>query len=197
MAGTGRPTPIAESLETARLYLRPPEEADLDGWAALWADEEATRFLGGRQSRGQAWRSMAAEAGSWRLKGYGMYSVLDKATGQWLGRVGPHWPEGYPGLEVGWALLPCQWGRGIAIEAAIAAIDAVFRGTGVDRIFHLIDPENVRSVNLASRLGSINTGSIALPDPYDKFTVDCWALGRDAWTRSKPSMDDAVGRVTR
>ena len=37
-------------LETARLTLRPPVEADLDAWAALDADAEATRFIGGLQT---------------------------------------------------------------------------------------------------------------------------------------------------
>ena len=36
-------------LETERLILRPPIEADLDAWAAFAADAEAARFLGGRR----------------------------------------------------------------------------------------------------------------------------------------------------
>jgi RimJ/RimL family protein N-acetyltransferase len=171
---------ISERIETARLLLRPPEEEDLDGWAALWADETATRHLGGIRSRGHAWRTMAMEAGSWRMKGYGMYSVLDRA-GAWLGRVGPHWPEGYPGLEVGWAILPAYWGRGIAAEAAAAAIRAVFQAEPAAQLCHLIDPANTRSVGLARRLGAANSGPQPLPDPYDKFTVDRWVLTRDSW----------------
>lgn len=174
---------IAERIETPRLLLRPPEEEDLDGWAALWADETAALFLGGVRSRGHAWRTMAMEAGSWRMKGYGMYSVVDRATGAWLGRVGPHWPEGYPGIEVGWAILPAYWGRGIAAEAAAAAIGAAFHGSAADALCHLIDPANIRSIGLARRLGAANAGPQELPDPYDKFTVDRWVLTRDRWRR--------------
>ena len=173
--------PIAERIETPRLLLRPPEQADLDGWAALAADPESTRFLGGIRSRGAAWQSMAAEAGSWRMKGYGVYSLLDRATGAWLGRCGPHWPEGYPGLELGWALMPAYWGRGLAAEAAIAAIHAVFQGSALAEIFHLIDPANLRSIDLARRLGAVHAGPQPLPDPFDAFTVDRWMLTRESW----------------
>jgi len=176
MAGTA----IADRIETARLILRPPEEPDLDSWAALHADAEATRFIGGVQSRGQSWRSMAAEAGSWRMKGYGMYSVIEKASGAWVGRVGPHWPEGYPGLEVGWAVLRAHWGQGFAKEAAEAAVDEVFRRLDYDQLIHLIDPENLRSIRLAESLGAHCAGAQQLPDPYERFTVECWQLSREA-----------------
>ncbi|MGH8166339.1 MAG: GNAT family N-acetyltransferase [Woeseiaceae bacterium] len=173
---------IVQRIETERLLLRPPEEADLDGWEALQADPEAARFLGGPLSRGQAWRNMATEAGSWRLKGYGMFSVIEKQTGQWIGRVGPHWPDGYPGLEVGWAVLPSHWGHGFATEAATAAIRAVFRTLDCSEVIHLIDPQNLRSVTLAERLGASRVGAEKLPDPYDRFTVDRWRSLRSGWT---------------
>ena len=71
---------IGLTLETARLLLRPPIEADLDAWAGLMADEEAMRFLDGPGSRPIAWRRMAACAGMWALRGYGMFSVIERST---------------------------------------------------------------------------------------------------------------------
>ncbi len=53
---------LGPTIETARLILRPPEERDLDGFAAMMADEEAARFVGGQQPRSGAWRGMAAMA---------------------------------------------------------------------------------------------------------------------------------------
>lgn len=177
---------LGERLETERLLLRPPEEVDLDGWAALLADRQAAEFLGGPQSRASAWRHLAAEAGSWRLKGYGMFSVIEKASGRWIGRVGPHRPEGYPGLELGWALLPDQWGRGFAGEAAQATVDAVFRDMECDEILHLIDPANRRSIRLAERLGAVRGPRATLPPPYDRFTVDIWRTRRVAHCSPQP-----------
>ena len=78
---------LGPTLETPRLILRPPREEDLDGFAAMMADEEAARYVGGQQQRSGAWRGMAAMAGSWALRGYGMFSVIEKESGRWIGRV--------------------------------------------------------------------------------------------------------------
>jgi RimJ/RimL family protein N-acetyltransferase len=181
VSGPGAPREISNRLETQRLILRAPEERDLDGWADFVADEAATEFLGGVQSRNAAWRNLATEAGSWRLKGYGMYSVLDRQDGRCIGRVGPHWPEGYPALEVGWGIMPSHWGRGLALEAATAAIDTVFRELACDEILHLIDPGNLRSIRLARKLGARRGARELLPEPYACFTVDGWRLSRSIW----------------
>src|SRR3712207_5977714 len=114
---------LGPTLETARLILRPPVEADLEGWAEFMADEEAARFVGGVQSRPAAWRGMATMTGSWALRGFGMFSVVERESGRWVGRLGPWMPEGWPGTEVGWGVHPAFQGRGYAVEGSIAAID--------------------------------------------------------------------------
>ena len=107
-------------LETERLILRCPEERDLDGFAEMMADEEAMRFLGGVKPRTEAWRTLAVLAGSCVIRGYTLFSVIDKASGDWLGRIGPWFPEAWPGTEVGWGLKRSAWGKGYAVEAATA-----------------------------------------------------------------------------
>ena len=84
---------LGPTLETDRLLLRPPVEADLDGWAELMGDEDCARFNGGTMARPAAWRAMASMAGSWALRGYGMFSVVEKESGRWIGRLGPWQPE--------------------------------------------------------------------------------------------------------
>ena len=98
-------------LETTRLRLRPPALADFERWAELAADAEATRFIGGLQPRAVAWRSFAAMVGMWRLTGIAMFSVIEKDSGRWVGRLGPWRPEGWPGTEVGWSLHRDAWGK--------------------------------------------------------------------------------------
>ncbi|WP_240358781.1 GNAT family N-acetyltransferase, partial [Myxococcus vastator] len=73
-------------LETPRLLLRPPLAEDLEGFAALSADPESARFIGGVQPRLMAWRNLYAMAGAWSLQGFAMFSVLEKSTGAWVGR---------------------------------------------------------------------------------------------------------------
>ncbi|MDB5457178.1 MAG: acetyltransferase [Caulobacter sp.] len=169
------------TLETARLILRPTAAEDLDGWAAMMADEEAARYIGGVQVRAQAWRGMASMAGSWALNGFGMFSLIEKASGRWVGRIGPWRPEDWPGTEVGWGLAREAWGQGYAVEAAEATIDWAFDHLGWTEVIHCIDAENRPSRKVAERLGSRNLRQSRLPPPYETTVVDIWGQSREAW----------------
>ena len=139
------PSPI---LETPRLVLRLPEEADLDRWAHFMADPEAPRFVGGPLPRAVAWRGMAAVAGSWVLRGFGMFSVIERSSGRWIGRVGPWQLEGWPGQEIGWGLARAAWGQGYALEAVRKVAAWTFEELGWPEIIHTINPENVGELYL-------------------------------------------------
>jgi RimJ/RimL family protein N-acetyltransferase len=167
--------------ETARLILRPPVAEDLDGWAELMADPVAARYIGGVMTRAQAWRAMATMTGSWTLNGFGMFSVIEKDTGLWVGRVGPWMPEGWPGTEVGWGLHPRAWGKGYAVEAAEAAIDFAVDELGWTRIVHCIDPDNEGSRKVAERVGSRFLETGRLPEPYHETPVQLWGQSADEW----------------
>src|SRR5262245_6443819 len=97
------------TLETERLVLRPPQAEDFSAWVAFSADEETMRHLGGVKSPAEVWRTLCTVAGAWSVTGFSMFSVIEKATGRWIGRVGPWLPEGWPGTEVGWALARDVW----------------------------------------------------------------------------------------
>ena len=103
-------------IETERLLLRPPRAEDFEPWAEFMADPEAARWIGGPLSRAMAWRGFLTVAGAWEIQGFGMFSVLERDTGAWVGRLGPWMPEGWPGPEVGWGIVRSRWGRGYATE---------------------------------------------------------------------------------
>src|SRR5918998_4057023 len=130
-------------IETPRLILRVPRLADLDGWAAMMADEEAARFIGGAAPRSVTWRGMMTIIGSWHALGFSMFSVIEKSSGRWVGRLGPWMPDGWPGTEVGWGIHPAFQGRGYAVEGSTAAIDWAFEHLGWTEVIHCIHPENV------------------------------------------------------
>jgi RimJ/RimL family protein N-acetyltransferase len=172
---------VGPTLETGRLLLRPPVQDDLDGWAAMMADEESSGFIGGPVERAAAWRGMAAMAGSWALKGFGMFSLVEKQSGRWIGRVGPWQPEGWPGSEVGWGLLKDAWSKGYAAEAATRTMGWAFDELGWEDVIHCIDPCNAPSIALAERLGSTNRGPGRLPAPFEHLEVEIWGQSREEW----------------
>lgn len=168
-------------LVTSRLILRPPAREDLEPWIAFSADPETMRFLGGVQGRSEAWRSLCAMAGSWHIAGFAMFSVIERSTGRWIGRIGPWHPEGWPGNEVGWGIARDYAGQGYAHEAAVAAIDYVFDRLDWPDVIHCIDPENTASAALAQRLGSRLLRPVTLPPPLDKLRMDAWGQSAEEW----------------
>ena len=168
-------------LETPRLLLRPSRREDFEEWAAFMADPESARFIGGVQARPVAWRGFLSMAGAWAIQGFSMFSVIEKSSGRWIGRVGPWYPEGWPGTEVGWGIARDRCGLGYATEAAIATIDWVFAELGWTEVIHTIVPENVASQVVARKLGSRVRGSAPLPAPYEHIVTEIWGQTREEW----------------
>jgi RimJ/RimL family protein N-acetyltransferase len=169
------------SVETERLLLRGFRESDFEDYAAMLADPEVGRTLGGVQSRTDAWRSLALISGHWALRGFGFWAVERKSDGAVLGRIGLWQPEGWPGLEVGWTLASRYWGQGYATEAGRASLDYGFRTFGVDRLISLIAPDNRRSQAVARRLGETKGEPFQIVLGGQAWPVEIWEIGRAEW----------------
>ena len=74
-------------LETPRLILRPPRPEDLDAWTEMMLDEPTARFIGGVMPRPLCWRQLMTMIGAWHAQGFAMFSVIEKASGRWIGRA--------------------------------------------------------------------------------------------------------------
>ena len=168
-------------LETARLVLRLPQATDFDRYAETLGNEAAARYIGGHVSRAAAWRRFLQMPGAWALQGFAMFSVIEQASGLWVGQCGPWRPEGWPGNEVGWTFHRDAWGKGYATEAATAALDYAFDVLGWDSVIHCIDPANVASQRVATRLGTKNLGPGKLPAPYEDAATEIWGQARAEW----------------
>ena len=138
---------------TERLRLRAFRDDDLDAWAAIVADEETGRFIGGARGREDAWRSIAMYLGHWELRGFGQWAVERSEDGVLVGRCGLWFPEGWPEVEVGWTFARVAWGRGYATEAGRASMAWAAAERGMTRICSVIDHGNARSIRVAERLG--------------------------------------------
>ncbi|MEO6192011.1 MAG: GNAT family N-acetyltransferase [Thermoanaerobaculia bacterium] len=161
-------------LETERLRLRGFRPADLDEYAAIHADirVQASMSDGAVWDRGRSWRHLAFVMGHWDLAGVGLWAVETKA-GDFVGKIGFWCPEGWPGLELAWALAYRSWGKGYATEGARAALRFAFEEAGQDRIISLIRPGNERSVRVAERLGECREGMAQVFGlDYMKYGID-------------------------
>ena len=169
-------------IETERLILRPFDAKDVEDHIAMMKDENTASYLtpdGKPRPYGDEWRSAATILGHWEIRGYGFFSVNEKETGDWVGRVGPWQPGGWPGLECGWSIVSSRWGRGYAVEAALASIKWTFdKFPDLSRIISVIDPGNANSQAVARKVGETKTDEI-----FEFWThrLEVWAADREEW----------------
>ena len=178
-------TPIQPNgpvIETARLILRQWRNADMAPYTKMLSDPDTARFItvDGKPVIDEmtGWRHAVVMAGHWALHGAGMFVVEEKSSGQFAGRVGPWFPPGWPGFEVGWGIAKELRGKGYAAEAARASIDWAFGRFDLEQIVHCIDRANIASQGVAKRLGAKIDREIELFG----HTADLWVTRRETWT---------------
>ena len=143
-------------VDTARLRLRPPQASDAEPLREIHEDPEVIEHvLFGAPPGGitVAWRHVAMMIGHWHLRGYGQWTIVEKTGGQVVGRVGLWNPEGWPGIELGWIIRRSLWGKGLATEAAGTALQWAWDNVETDHIISIIQPDNVRSIRVADKIG--------------------------------------------
>ena len=120
---------------------------------------------------------MCAMIGHWHFRGYGIWAVEEKASGQFIGRIGLHYPETWPGFELGWTLARTAQGKGYATEAARRALEYAFVELNRDHVISLINPENQPSIRVAERIGETVEGQTELLGTE----VLVYGIDRDTW----------------
>jgi len=168
-------------LETERLILRMWRDDDFEAYAGIYADPEVTRYLMPARplTRSEAWGYFVYLVGHWHLRGYGHWAVEEKSSGELIGRIGFAYPDGWPGIELGWILGRKYWGRGYATEGARQALKYAFAEMGQDHIISLIQPENRSSIRVAERLGEQPEGQLKMSG----WEPLIYGIERERWSR--------------
>src|SRR5688500_8386833 len=106
------------TIQTERLVLRAFHEDDTEPLFQLMQDPEVVRYIGDRRipTRQEVWRAIAGWIGHWALRGYGLWAVDDRESGELVGRIGLINPADWPGPEVGYTIGKRWWGLGLASE---------------------------------------------------------------------------------
>lgn len=142
-------------LETERLILRKLTLDDLDAFAGLLADPEVMRFsLNGPMDKERAIEYLQKRIlDHYDVYGYGLYAVVlnDKLIGI-VGLINQNL-DGKNWTELGYRLHPQYWGKGLATEACKAVCNYAFSELGMKELISIIDPKNIRSIEVARRIG--------------------------------------------
>jgi RimJ/RimL family protein N-acetyltransferase len=141
-------------IETERLALRRFTDADRDTVARWNANPDFTRHLAGVQTREQSDAGFDRWERHWQEHGFGLLAVTWNETGELIGRTGPQYHRSWPhDPEIGWALDPAWWGRGIATEAGRASVAWAFGELGYARVVSITTEQNVASRAVMAKLG--------------------------------------------
>jgi len=89
-----------------------------------------------------------------RERGYTLWAVEAKATGEFVGQSGLVPVEGIgPEIEIAYHFAKTSWGKGYATEAAIAVLAHGLGDLGLARVIAIVMPSNVASCRVVEKAG--------------------------------------------
>jgi RimJ/RimL family protein N-acetyltransferase len=117
------------------------------------------RYIGdGRvATRAETSERVAQYETMWSERGFGLFALVRRDTGEFIGNTGlavPEFlPEILPAVEIGWRLGRAHWGQGFATEAARAALAFAWDPVGLDRVVSVHAIGNDPSGNVMQKIG--------------------------------------------
>jgi len=143
------------TLETVRLTLAPWQAGDWTAFRPIATDPEVMRYITG----GVPWTDeqiqafVARQLKVYRERGFCRWKLIEKASGESIGFCGVGFWKDSTEPEIGWWLACRCWGRGLATEAAIAALRDAFGRVQLDRLISVAERENRASIRIMQKLG--------------------------------------------
>jgi len=142
-------------LETNRLHLSTWEYEDWTQFRELATDPEVMRYItGGAPWTDEKIRSFVdIQIETYGARGFCRWKLLTKSGRHFIGFCGANVWRDSPDPEIGWWLKRAYWGRGLATEAASAALRDLFERVRLDRVISVAMPANLASTNVMRKLG--------------------------------------------
>ena len=143
---------------TARLFCaRPPANSGAN-YERLFKDPAVERWLRPAPldpfSQADLERLLRHDRSHWQIHGFGPWSLVERDTGEFVGRGGLAWTrvEGHEAVELPWAVLPEFHRQGLASEAGFAAIEVATK-VGLAKVVSLTLVDNVASRGVMEKIG--------------------------------------------
>lgn len=142
-------------LETERLYLREMTKADYADLCDILQDAQTMYAYEHAFSDREAAAWLDKQFERYRNDGFGLWAVIDKASGAFLGQCGITWQnlDGEQVPEIGYLFKRKYWHNGYATEAAIGCKQYAFDVLGFDKVYSVIRDNNDASQRVARRNG--------------------------------------------
>jgi ribosomal-protein-alanine N-acetyltransferase len=148
-------------LETNRLVLRTWRLDDAEVLFKIYSNPELYRFTGADPFPDvDTPRRYMEEYFINRQKeyGFGVWAVVEKASGKLVGTCGLDYFDGRPEPGLGYWFDPEYWGRGYTTEAARACVAYAFNTMNVPELASMTDPQNKASQRVLEKTGFVYVG---------------------------------------
>ncbi|HSP96508.1 MAG TPA: GNAT family N-acetyltransferase [Candidatus Dormibacteraeota bacterium] len=166
-------------LRTARLLLTRIEKADFAELCRMHRDPEVMATLGGIRSDEVSADILEQLMAHWEAHGFGYWMAHDPETGAFVGRGGLRRVVvgGGDEIEVGYALMPQYWGRGLATELARECARIGFEQLGQRDLVAFTLPTNYASRSVMQRVGFLYERDViwaGMPHVLYRLPIEVW-----------------------
>lgn len=143
--------------ETERLFVRELCEEDWTDLCEILQDVETMYAYAHAFSEEEVRAWLAKQFYRYEQDGVGLWAVIHKETGEFVGQAGLTWQDTDKGreMEIGYLLKRKHWHYGYAAEAAVGCRDYAFYKLGKKRIVSIIRDDNYASQRVAERVGMV------------------------------------------
>ena len=160
-------------IETERLILRPFREEDLDDEFSIAGDSDTMSFYPRAFTKEEVAEIIAKNIRTFETSGYGLFAVMDKHSGEYVGDCGItiQTIDGEEELEVGYRVRKEYWGQGFAPEAARAMVEYGFKKLGLKKLCSYMAKDHHQSRRTAEKAGMTLQKEYRNPNNRDILTT--------------------------
>lgn len=142
-------------LDTDRCHIRETVERDVDAFYAIYSEPSITAYMEALYRDPDKERAYIREYIE-RVYGFydfGVWTVIERESGQIIGRAGLSYREGFEEPELGF-VIGVPWQRkGYAYEVCAAILNYGRKEFGFEKIQAFVEPGNTPSLRLCEKLG--------------------------------------------
>lgn len=151
-------------LKTSRCFVRETVPEDAEAFYRIYSDASITRYTEGLfpeiEQEKQYIRDYVDKIYS--FYNFGVWTVMENAGDQVIGRAGFSFRAGYEEPELGYVIGRCWQGQGYAEEVCRALLAYGWEELGFERVHAFVRPENGASLALCRKLGMVQRGEACI-----------------------------------
>ena len=162
-------------LETERTYLRKWTSHDLENLSLIFGDPQVMANVGEGKAYDpeQIAKLLLFFLNHYKEHGFGPWAVIDKRTLEVIGINGIKYLSGFSHVDLGFAFLKKEWGKGLAFETSVAILDFAKKTYHLKNFGANVSPNNLVSIGLLEKLGMTYKETVSRNSvPTKIFTMD-------------------------